>query len=409
MTVIEQPAPGVEEFEGVSYANLASTHNRLPVAFTHGQGIWLWDEKGRKYLDALAGVAVNTLGHGHPRLVRAICEQAGRLIHVSNHYRIPIQAKLASRLAQLSGLRRVFFVNSGAEANECAIKLARLYGHGRGVYEPKIVVIEKAFHGRTMGSLSATGQEKLQKGFGPMLEGFVRVPMSAAAIADAARDHDVVAVLLEVVQGEGGINLFPSEDLREVRRVCDDRKILLMVDEIQTGVGRTGSYFAFEHSGIKPDVITLAKGLGGGVPIGACVIGEQAEQVFTVGSHGSTYGGNPLVCSAAWAVLEEMRESDLVGNVARVGEHVMNRLRGELAGVRGVREVRGMGLMIGIQLDRPAGDVVPMAMNAGLLLNVTAGNVVRLVPPLIIGMDEADQMVDIVVSVIRKFLDSQVG
>jgi acetylornithine aminotransferase len=389
----------------VSYENLIPTHNRLPVAFTHGQGVWVWDESGRKYLDGLAGIAVNSLGHAHPRLTHAISEQAGRLIHVSNNYRIPVQARLATRLAELSGMRQVFFTNSGTEANECAIKLARLFGHKRGIAEPKIVVMEKAFHGRTLGSLSATAKEDIRKGFGPLLGGFVRVPFDdPSAIEAAAQDPDVVAVLLEVVQGEGGINLFSAENLQRVQHLSDQRNILLMIDEIQTGIGRTGSYFAFQHAGIVPDVITLAKGLGGGVPIGACVVGEKAMDIFSVGSHGSTFGGNPLVCAAASAVLDVMQESDLCKNAAVVGAHIRQRLKAEFEGLGGVRDVRGLGLLIGVELDRPCAAVVAQALEAGLLLNVTAGNVVRLVPPLIITREEGDMMVDILVPVVRQFL-----
>lgn len=383
---------------------LIPTHSRLPVTFTHGKGAWLWDEQGRAYLDGLAGIAVNTLGHAHPELVRAISEQAGRMIHVSNNYHVAQQIRLAERLVELSGLRQAFFVNSGTEANECVIKLARMLGHKRGIATPKIVVMEKAFHGRTLGSLSATAREEIRTGFGPLLEGFERVPFKADAIDIALRDPDAVAVLLEVVQGEGGVRPLPIDALRQIRKICNERGALLMIDEVQTGIGRTGSYFAYQQAGILPDVIALAKGLGGGVPIGACLIGEKAMGIFSVGSHGATFGGNPLVCAAANAVLDVMEKEDLCANAKSTGSYIAERLKDELKDVAGVREVRGAGLLIGVELDRPCGTLVGEALEAGLLVSVTAGNVIRLAPPLIITRKEAALLVEMLVPIIRGYL-----
>lgn len=395
----------INALQQLSRDHLAATHNRLPVCFTHGEGVWLWDQDGRKYLDSLAGIAVNTLGHGHPRLTKAIADQAKNLIHVSNNYLISQQAELACSLSRLSGLDRVFFANSGAEANEAAIKVARMYGHQKGIDSPKIVVMEKAFHGRTLGSLSATASETIRTGFGPLLEGFIRVAPNAAAIAAACEDDSVVAVMLEVIQGEGGINPIDDAVLREIREICDEKEALLLLDEVQTGIGRTGKVFAFEHSGVVPDVVALAKGLGGGVPIGACLMGGRARDVLQIGSHGSTYGGNPLVCAAGLAVITEMQEKDLCGNAERVGMHILKRLRSEVARLPGIVDVRGRGLLIGIELDRPAAAVVHLALDAGLLLNVTSGTVVRLVPPLIITQDEADELISRLLPVLRTFLN----
>jgi acetylornithine aminotransferase len=385
--------------------HLAATHNRLPVSFTHGEGVWLWDQDGKRYLDALAGIAVSTLGHGNPRLVNAIASQARHLIHISNNYLVPQQAELACLLTKLSGLDRAFFVNSGTEANECAIKVARLYGHKREIENPKIVVLDKAFHGRTLGSLSATASEKIREGFGPLLDGFIRVPPQQKAIEQACQDKDVVAVFLEVIQGEGGINVLDDQLIRDVRRICNERDILFMVDEVQTGIGRTGKMFACQHSGVVPDVMSLAKGLGGGVPVGACLMGGRAKDVLTVGSHGSTYGGNPLVCAAALAVLGEIQERALCDNAQQVGEYLVAKLRTELSGVPGVVEVRGKGLLIGIELDRPAVEVMRMALDAGLLVNATSRTVVRLVPPLIITTEETDELLARLIPVLKAFLE----
>ena len=334
--------------------HLMQTYARLPVAFSRGEGVWLYDESGDKYLDALAGVAVNGLGHSHPKLVRALCEQAGRLIHTSNIYRIPAQERLADKLCALSGMERVFFCNSGAEANEAAIKLARLHGHNRGIDNPAIVVMEKSFHGRTMATLSATGNRKVQAGFEPLVGGFMRVPFGDAdAVAKLAQHHNnIVAVLVEPFQGEGGIQIPEADYLAKLRRICDDNEWLLMLDEVQTGIGRTGTWFAFQHADMAPDVMTLAKGLGSGVPIGACLARGTAAEVFTPGKHGSTFGGNPLACTAASTTLDVMAEDGLLENAANIGAFIRETLGREVGQVSGVREIRGQGLMIGIELDR---------------------------------------------------------
>jgi acetylornithine/N-succinyldiaminopimelate aminotransferase len=385
---------------------LMNTYSRIPVAFTHGERVWVWDESGRKYLDALAGIAVNTLGHGHPKLTRAIAEQSSRLIHASNLYRIAEQEKLAGRLAALSGMDNVFFCNSGCEANEAAIKLARLYGHGRGVESPSIIVMDKAFHGRTLATLSATGNRKVQAGFEPLVAGFVRVPFNdiESVRQVATHDHSIVAVLVEPIQGEGGINISAMEYLRALREICDRQGWLLMVDEVQCGLGRTGRWFVYQHAGIAPDVVLLAKGLASGVPIGACLARGAAAQLFQPGTHGSTFGGNPLACAAALATLNAIEEEGLMKNAQAIGAMILAGLREGLAGSPGVIEIRGVGLMIGIELDRPCGDLVTQAMEAGLLINVTMDKVVRLLPPLIINEPEARQLLSILVPLVRGFL-----
>jgi acetylornithine/N-succinyldiaminopimelate aminotransferase len=383
-----------------------NTYSRIPVAFTHGTGVWMWDQAGKKYLDALAGIAVSTLGHGHPRLTRAIAEQSARLIHTSNLYVIDEQERLAEKLAKISGMDAAFFCNSGCEANEAAIKLARLHGHGKGVASPAIVVMDKAFHGRTLATLSATGNKKVQAGFEPLVPGFVRVPLNdiEAARRVAAQDPSVVAVLVEPIQGEGGINLSTMQYLRELRELCDHKGWLLMVDEVQCGLGRTGKWFVYQHAGISPDVALLAKGLASGVPIGACLARGAAAGVFKPGTHGSTFGGNPLACAAALATLEAIEEEGLMENATRVGALLLEGLREALAGRPGVVEVRGHGLMIGIELERPCGELVGRAMNAGLLINVTMDNVVRLLPPLVMSESEARQVLSILVPLVRAFL-----
>ena len=383
-----------------------NTYSRIPVAFTQGDGVWVWDESGKKYLDALAGIAVNTLGHGHPRLTRAIAEQSSRLIHVSNLYRIPEQERLAEKLAEISGTDAAFFCNSGCEANEAAIKLARLHGHGRGIDSPGIVVMDKAFHGRTLATLSATGNRKVQSGFEPLVPGFVRVPFNdiESVRRIAATDASVVAVLVEPIQGEGGINLSSMQYLRDLRELCDRQGWFLMVDEVQCGLGRTGRWFVYQHAGILPDVVLLAKGLASGVPIGACLARGAAAQVFKPGTHGSTFGGNPLACAAALATLRAVEEEGLMENAARVGGVLLTGLRDALAGRPGVVEVRGHGLMIGVELDRPCGDLVARALEAGLLINVTMDNVVRLLPPLVMSEGEARQVLSILVPLVRSFL-----
>jgi acetylornithine aminotransferase len=383
-----------------------NTYSRIPVAFTHGKGVWVWDQSGKKYLDALAGIAVSTLGHGHPGLTRAIAEQSARLIHASNLYQIAEQEKLAEKLAKISGTDAVFFCNSGCEANEAAIKLARLYGHGKGVDNPAIVVMDKAFHGRTIATLSATGNRKVQAGFEPLVPGFVRVPLNdiAAVRQVAVQDKSVVAVLVEPIQGEGGINLSTMQYLRDLRDLCDRQGWLLMVDEVQCGLGRTGKWFVYQHAGIRPDVVLLAKGLASGVPIGACLARGAAAGVFKPGTHGSTFGGNPLACAAALATLEAIEEQGLMENASRIGAILLDGLRDALAGRPGVTEVRGHGLMIGVELDRPCGELVGQALEAGLLINVTMDNIIRLLPPLVMNEAEARQVLAILVPLVRAFL-----
>jgi acetylornithine aminotransferase len=366
----------------------------------------VWDEFGKKYLDALSGIAVNTLGHGHPRLTRAIAEQSSRLIHASNLYVIAEQERLANKLAEISGTDAAFFCNSGCEANEAAIKLARLYGHGKGVESPAIVVMDKAFHGRTLATLSATGNRKVQAGFEPLVPGFVRVPFNdIESVRKVAReDKSVVAVLVEPIQGEGGINLSTMQYLRDLRELCDRQGWLLMLDEVQCGLGRTGKWFVYQHADILPDVVLLAKGLASGVPIGACLARGAAADVFKPGTHGSTFGGNPLACAAALATLEAIEEEGLMENAARVGTVLLAGLREALAGRPGVVEVRGHGLMMGVELDRPCEDLVARALEAGLLINVTMDKVIRLLPPLVMSEAEARHALSILVPLVREFL-----
>jgi acetylornithine/N-succinyldiaminopimelate aminotransferase len=386
--------------------HLMNTYARQPVAFVRGEGAYLWDESGKRYLDAVAGVAVNGLGHAHPKLVKAICEQAATLIHSSNLYRIPKQEELADRLCALSGMDKAFFCNSGCEANEAAIKLARMYGHSKGVEVPTIIVMEKAFHGRTMGTLTASGSRKIQAGFEPLLSGFARVPFNDIEAIRQVAEHNksVVAVLVEVVQGEGGINLLASEFLAQLRQICDAHGWLLMLDEVQTGIGRTGTWFGFQHSGVVPDVMALAKGLGSGVPIGACLARGEAAEVFKPGSHGSTFGGNPLACATALATLDVIEEDNLLENVRVRGDAIRSGLRQALASVQGVVEIRGEGMMIGIELDRPCGELVGVARDAGVLVNVTADKVIRLVPPLIYGEAEVNALVAAVSGMVKNYL-----
>jgi len=386
--------------------HLMNTYARQPVAFVRGEGAYLWDEAGKRYLDAVAGVAVNGLGHAHPKLVKAIADQAATLIHSSNLYRVLRQEELADKLCALSGMDKAFFCNSGCEANEAAIKLARLYGHNKGIEVPTIIVMEKAFHGRTMATLTATGSRKIQAGFEPLLTGFARVPFNDLEAIRHVAEHNksVVAVLLEVVQGEGGINVLPSEFLAELRQICDAHGWLLMLDEVQTGIGRTGTWFGFQHSGVMPDVMALAKGLGSGVPIGACLARGAAADVFKPGNHGSTFGGNPLACAAALATLEAIEEENLLDNARLRGEAIRAGLRDALNGVHGVVDIRGEGMMIGIELDRPCGELVAVARDAGVLINVTADTVIRLVPPLIYGAAEVDELVAAVSRIVRNYL-----
>jgi len=386
--------------------HLMNTYARQPVAFVRGEGAYLWDEAGKRYLDAVAGVAVNGLGHAHPKLVKAIADQAATLIHSSNLYRVLRQEELADRLCELAGMDKAFFCNSGCEANEAAIKLARLYGHGKGIEVPTIIVMEKAFHGRTMATLTATGSRKIQAGFEPLLSGFARVPFNDLEAIRHVAEHNksVVAVLIEVVQGEGGINVLPSEFLLELRQICDTHGWLLMLDEVQTGIGRTGTWFGFQHSGVMPDVMALAKGLGSGMPIGACLARGAAADVFQPGNHGSTFGGNPLACAAALATLDAIEEEKLIDNARVRGEDIRSGLRQALVGVRGVVDIRGEGMMIGIELDRPCSELVAVARDAGVLINVTADKVIRLVPPLIYGTAEVDALVAAVSGIVKNYL-----
>lgn len=387
-------------------SHLMNTYVRLPVAFTHGRGARVYDEAGRGYLDALAGIAVSTLGHAHPRLVKAIAEQAGRILHASNIYRIREQEQLGDRLATLSGMDEVFLCNSGCEANEAAIKLARMFGHQKGVDVPAIVVMEKAFHGRTLATLSATGNRKVQAGFEPLVGGFVRVPFDDLAAVEnvAANNQNVVAVLLEPIQGEGGIHVAHAEYLSGLRRICDERGWLLMFDEIQCGLGRTGTWFASQHAGVRPDVMTLAKGLGSGVPIGACLAAGSAASVFKPGNHGSTFGGNPLACTAALTTLAVIEEDGLLKRAATLGNKLRADFATALEGQAGIVAIRGDGLMIGIELDRPCGELVARALERGLLINVTADRVVRLLPPLVFSDDDARELVALLAPLIREFL-----
>jgi len=382
------------------------TYARPGFVLERGEGCWVYDTEGRAYLNCVAGIAVNALGHADPGLAAVLAQQASRLWHVSNLYHTAPQARLAQKLCESSFADRVFFCNSGAEANECAIKIARLYGHQRGVENPAIIVMEKAWHGRTLATLSATGSRKAQAGFEPLVPGFVRVPYDDEhAVRQAAEANpNIVAVLVEVLQGEGGIHVASTEYVRFLRRICDERQWLLMIDEVQSGIGRTGKWFAYQHAGIQPDVITLAKGLGSGVPIGACVAAGRARGVFKPGSHGSTFGGGPLACAAGLATLAAMDEERLLDNAARVGELIRSGLRDALAGVAGVVEIRGMGLMIGLELARPCGDLVKQALEAGLLINVTADRVVRLLPPLVIKEAEARELVTRLAAAVRQFL-----
>ena len=386
--------------------HVMKTYGRLPMALSHGRGVWLWDTEGKRYLDGLAGIAVNTLGHAHPKLVAALTDQIGKLIHSSNYYQVPLQEQLAAKLCALSGLSNVFFCNSGMEANEAALKVARKYGHDRGIERPEIVVYEAAFHGRSIATLSATGNPKIQAGFGPLVEGFVRVPLNdVAAIEAVARTNkNVVAVFLEVIQGEGGIRPTTAAYLRDVRRVCDQNEWLLMLDEVQCGMGRTGKWFAHQWAGIRPDVMPLAKGLGSGVPIGALVCGPRAADVMGPGNHGTTFGGNPLAMRAGVETLRIMEEEGLLENAARVGAILKSGLERELAGVAGVVEVRGQGLMLGIELDRPCAALLARSAEAGLMISVTADRVVRLLPALILKPDEAEQIVAILCPLIKDFL-----
>ncbi len=387
-------------------SHLMNTYGRQAVAFEKGEGAWLWDTNGKRYLDALAGIAVNGLGHAHPRLVKAIADQAGKVIHTSNIYQVPLQETLAARLAAISGMDKTFFCNSGAEANEAAIKLARLYGTKKGIEEPAIIVMEKAWHGRTIATLAATGSAKASAGFGKPISGFLRVPYNNLdAIQTVADQHpEVVAVLFEPIQGEGGIRLADIEYQRALHSFCRERGLLYMVDEVQCGIGRTGAWFGFQHTGILPDVMSLAKGLGSGVPIGACVAAGVAAEVFQPGTHGTTFGGGPLVCAAALETLAVMEDEHLLIRAESLGHRMITGLEAALSAQPGVKEIRGHGLMIGVELDRPCAALVALALEKGLLINVTQDSVVRLLPPLILKDEEADQIISILVPLIQAFL-----
>ena len=393
-------------------SHLMNTYGRQPVTFTHGVGVWLFDAAGNKYLDALSGVAVNGLGHAHPKLVAAIQAQVAKMIHVSNIYGIAEQEALADKLAEISNMDKVFFCNSGCEANEAAIKIARLYAHNKGITNPEIIVMERSFHGRTMATLSATGNRKTQAGFEPLVSGFVRVPYDdlAAVKAIASRKNNVVAILVEPVQGEGGIHI-PADMaayFQGLRKICDDNGWLLMMDEVQSGIGRTGTWFAFQHTGITPDVMSLAKGLGSGVPIGACVAKGVAANTFVPGKHGSTFGGNPLATTAGLTTLKAIEDEKLRENALKMGDLIREGFMAEFINTKGVVVVRNAGLMIGIELDRPCGDLVKMALEAKLLINVTADKVVRLLPSLVINEAEANELVTRLASLIKQFLSAPI-
>jgi acetylornithine aminotransferase len=399
---------GSSVFTEVFMSHVMNTYARLPVAFVRGEGSWLWDAEGKRYLDGLSGIAVNTLGHAHPRLTAALTQQINTLIHCSNLYQVNGQTTLADKLCALSQMDEVFFSNSGAEANEAAIKIARMYGHKRGVELPTIIVMEKSFHGRTMATLSATGNYKIQAGFEPLVSGFVRVPYNDLdAIRHIAEHHNnIVAVLVEPVQGEGGIRTPDADYLPQLREICDAQNWLLMLDEVQSGIGRTGKWFAHQHTGIVPDVMTLAKGLGSGVPVGACLAAGKATGTFQPGNHGSTFGGNPLACAAGITTLDVMEQDNLLAHADTLGKFIRDGFAQQLQGVAGVVEIRGQGLMIGVELAKPCGELVKLALAKGLLINVTADSVVRLLPPLTMTTAEAQQLLDILCLLIQEFLQS---
>jgi acetylornithine aminotransferase len=386
-----------------------NTYGRLPIALSHGQGCRVWDVNGKSYLDSLGGIAVNTLGHNHPELVPALQDQIGKIIHSSNYYHVPNAEKLAAKLVELSGMSNVFFCCTGLEANEAALKLARKFGHDKGIERPEIVVYEKAFHGRSIATLSATGNAKIQEGFGPLVEGFVRVPVNDIEALKKATEGNpnVVAVFFETIQGEGGVNPMRIEYLQQVRELCTQKDWLLMIDEVQCGMGRTGKWFAHQWAGIVPDVMPLAKGLGSGVPIGAVVAGPKAANIFQPGNHGTTFGGNPLAMRAGVETIRIMEQDGLLDNAAKVGGHLKASLEKALAGVAGVKDIRGQGLMLGIELAKPCGALTLRAAEAGLLISVTADTVVRMVPPLIMTEAEADEVVAILVPLIKTFLAEQ--
>lgn len=381
-----------------------NTYGRQAICFEHGEGVYLFDTEGNRYLDAISGIGVNALGHAHPAVSDAIKQQADTLLHTSNLYTIERQEALANALCQASGMDNVFFGNSGAEANEAAIKIARLYGHQKNIATPKIIVMETAFHGRTLATLTASGNAKIQRGFEPLVEGFIRVPFAdLEAIQALSNNNDIVAVLMEPIQGEGGLHTLPTGFLAQLRNLCDEAQWLLMLDEVQTGNGRTGRYFAYQHENIIPDVVTTAKGLGNGVPIGACLASGPAATVFAPGNHGSTYGGNPLCCAAALAVVSSIHELKLLDNAATMGNYIKSSLQQHLGQHPLVQDIRGQGLMIGVELSSECTELVNTARAQGLLINVTAGSVIRLLPPLIINKTEADSIIETVTSIVESF------
>lgn len=386
-------------------SHIMPTYQRLPVTFARGQGAWLWDDNNNRYLDALSGIAVCNLGHAHPAVHQAICQQSEKLLHTSNLYGIAVQEQLADKLIEKSGMDNVFFSNSGAEANEAAIKLARKYGHERGIEKPAIIVMEKSFHGRTLATLSATGNAKVQQGFEPLVTGFVRVPYNdIPAIQQAISDNkNIVAVLVEPIQGEGGVNIPAADYLNQIRALCDKHELLMMLDEIQTGIGRTGKFLAFQHNGIIPDVCTLAKALGNGVPMGACLARGKAATIFTAGNHGSTFGGNPLACSAALAVLATLDTENLIAQASLKGQQIAEGLTAQLQTNSHVIDVRYKGLMIGIELDKPCGELVQRALQQQLLINVTNEKTIRLLPPLVIDAEQIQQLVNTLAALIQEY------
>ncbi|MCZ6709173.1 MAG: aspartate aminotransferase family protein [Gammaproteobacteria bacterium] len=390
--------------------HIMDTYARLPVAFSHGDGVYLYDTSGKRYLDGLCGLAVSGLGHAHPRVTGAIAEQAGRLLHTSNLYEIPLQARLADRLCEISGMERVFFGNSGAEANEAAIKIARLYGNRRDIRLPSIVVLDDSFHGRTMATLTATGNRKVHAGFEPLLSGFVRAPYNdVEAVQQIANNNqDVVAVMAEPILGEGGVVIADDDYLPGLRAICDEHDWLLILDEVQTGNGRTGKYFAYQHTDVLPDVVTTAKGLGNGMPIGACLARGKAAEVLQRGNHGSTFGGNPLACAAAHAVLDSLIDDDLIGRAEQLGSRIVAGLKTALKGNNHVVEIRGKGLMIAVELGEPCVGLVAQGLEAGVLINVTKDNTVRLLPPLTLTDQEADELVALVSGVVGGFVSNPV-
>jgi acetylornithine aminotransferase len=398
-------APAAKPVEAAS-PHVMNTYGRVPIALSHGQGCRVWDINGKPYLDGLAGIAVNTLGHNHPRLVPALQDQLSKIIHSCNYYHVPGQEQLAQKLVELSGMSNVFFCSTGLEANEAVLKLARKFGHDKGIENPQIVVYERAFHGRSIATLSATGNEKIQKGFGPLVPGFIRVPLNDIEALKKATEGNpnVVAVFFETIQGEGGINAMRADYLRAVRALCSERDWLLCIDEVQSGMGRTGKWFAHQWAGIVPDVMALAKGLGSGVPIGAVVAGPKAANIFQPGNHGTTFGGNPLAMRAGIETLRIMEEDRLLQHAEAMGNYLMGRLRAELGSHPGVKEVRGQGLMIGVELTKPCGVLINRAAEAGLLISVTADNVIRLLPPLIITQAEIDELLGLLLPLVKSFL-----